>query len=72
MKKPSKKEIITCIQFFIMLYEMTWGFWHNYMWIWFKCGLPVDWWSVLGGMVLALLSVFGLCHWIWKEGKDNA
>ena len=70
MKKPSKKEIITCIQFFIMLYAMSIGFLSTYALIGYKCGLPIEW-SVIVAMVLALLSVFGLCHWIWKEGKDN-
>ena len=27
--------------------------------------------AVIVALVLALLSVFGLCHWIWKGGKDN-
>lgn len=70
MKKPSKKEIITCIQFFIMLYAMVIGFFYTYALIGHKCGLPIEW-SVIAALVLALLSVFGLCHWIWKGGQDN-
>jgi hypothetical protein len=71
MKKPSKKEVVRGIQFFIMLYTMTMGFWYTYIFIWFKCGLSIEWWTLLIIMVLALLSMGGLCTWIWKGGADN-
>ena len=72
MKKPNKKEIISGIQLTIMLLTMVFGFWFIYLLIWFRCGLPREWWASLVTMVLGSLSTFGLCHWIWKEGADNA
>ena len=71
MKKPSKKEIICGIQFFIMMHTMIHGFWFSYMLIWVKCGLPEEWWFLPVTLAIALLSVFGLCQWITKGGADN-
>ena len=71
MKKPSKKDIIEGIQFFIMLYTMGAGFWNTYLWAWYKCGLPIEAWSLCLVMGLAILSVFCLCQWI-KWGAENA
>ena len=62
--KKYKTEIIGGLQFFISVYMMIMGFWFTYLWIWFKVGLPIEWYSVLTTMVLALLSVGGLFHWI--------
>ena len=64
MKKKTKEAIINGIQFFLMIYTMTAGFWFEYLWIWCKVGLPMEWWSLLLTMVLAIASVFGLCRWI--------
>lgn len=72
MKKPSKKEIITGIQFFLMLLTMDFGFWFIYLLIWLKSGLPQEWWAFPITAVLGLLSMGGLCTWIRKGGADNA
>ena len=69
MKKPSKKEVISGIQFFLMLYTMTMGFWFTYILVFFKCRLPIEWWTIGITMLLALLSMGGLCTWIWKGGR---
>ena len=71
MKKPSKKDIIEGIQFFIMLYTMGAGFWSTYLWTWNKCGLPIEEWSLAMLMGLAVLSVFCFCQWC-KRGAENA
>lgn len=71
MKKPNKKEIISGIQLTIMLLTMVFGFWFIYLMIWFNCGLPQEWWSILVTMVLGFLSTFGLCYWIKKEGAND-
>jgi hypothetical protein len=67
MKKPSKEDIIGGVQFFITLYTMVVGFWHTYLWIWYKLGLPLEWWSICGAMLLALLSMFGFYRWVANE-----
>ena len=67
MKKPTKKDIISGIQFYIIMHNMIMGFYFNYILIWYKVGLPVRWWSLLGAMMLAFASVFGLCEWITKS-----
>lgn len=69
--KEHKKEIISGIQIFIMIYTMINGFWFSYLMIWFKCGLPQAWWALPITLAIALLSVFGLSLWIGKEGADN-
>ena len=71
MKKPSKKDIIEGIQFFIILYTMGAGFWSTYLWTWNKCGLPIEVWSLGMLMVLAILSVFCFYQWIVR-GAENA
>ena len=70
MKKPTKKDIIEGIQFFIMLYTMGAGFWSTYLWTWNKCGLPIEGWSLAMLMGFAVLSVFGFCQWC-KRGAEN-
>ena len=67
MKKPSKKDIISGIQFYIIVYNMIIGFYFNYILIWQKLGLPVEWWSLLGAMMLAFVSMFGFGQWIKKS-----
>ena len=67
MKLPSKKELTTGVQLFIVMYTMIQGFFHSYLWVWYKVGLPVVWWSLLAMMLLALASVFGFNHWIKKS-----
>ena len=64
MKKPSKGEIINGIKFFIIMYTMIMGFWFNYMLIWVKIGLPLEWWLFVITIVLAILSLFGLMQWL--------
>ena len=68
MKKPNKEEIIGGIQFFITMTTVVLGFWFLYLLIWFKCGLPIEWWSLLGTIVLALFSMGGLFQWIYTRG----
>ena len=67
MKKPTKKDIIDGIQVFITLYTMVVGFWHTYLWIWYKCGLPVEVWSLGITMLLAILSEFCFYQWVKKS-----
>ncbi len=62
--RKHKDEIICGVQFFVMLYTMTMGFYFSYILAWFKVGLPIEWWSLLVTLVLALLSTGGLCQWI--------
>lgn len=70
--KKYKYEIITCIQFFLIVEMTVVGFWHTYLWIWFKIGLPIEWYSLAITAVLGLLSVVGLNQWIVKtERKLN-
>ena len=71
MKKPSKKDIIDGIQFFVMLYTMTIGFWYTYIFAWYRCRLPMEWWALATMMVLALLSLFGFCQWVTKRGAGK-
>ena len=68
--KKHKEEIISCVQFFIVMYTMLNGFWFSYLMIWFNVGLPTEAWSILVTLVLAFRSLLGLCHWINKE-NDN-
>ena len=65
--RKHKDEIIGGVQFFVMLYTMTMGFYFSYIFAWFKVGLPVEWWSLLVTLVLALLSTGGLCQWICER-----
>lgn len=64
--KKFKKDIIWGVQFFLIGYTMVQGFWWTYILIWFKVGLPIEWYSILVTIVLALFSVFGLFQWIRK------
>ena len=68
--KKHKAQIIWGVQAFIILYTMTVGFWWSYIAIWFKAGLPIEWWSVVITMVFGLLSMIGTLAWIKKE-NDN-
>lgn len=68
MKKLNKKDIISAIQFFILLDTSVSGFLTIYSLMWFKFGLPIEPWSMLIVAPLALLSTGGLCHWIYKTG----
>jgi hypothetical protein len=43
------------------------GFWLTYSWIWYKCGLPIELWSLGITMLLAILSVFCFCQWVHKS-----
>ena len=72
MKKPSKGKIIAGIQLFITMTMVFFGFWFSYLLIWFKCGLPIEWWSLFITMMLALFSMGGLFQWIYMCGDDNA
>ena len=69
MKKPSKKEIISGIQFTITLTMVALGFLAFYLWILFAmCRLPIEWWSVLVVSALGLFSAGGLFQWIYISG----
>ena len=68
--KKYKYEIVSGIQFLIVSYTMINGFWFSYLMIWFKCGLPQEWWALPVTLAVALLSVFGLCQWIRKENQQ--
>ena len=67
MKLPSKKELTTGVQLFIVMYTMVQGFFHSYLWVWSKIGLPVVWWSSIAMMLLALASVYGFNRWVKKS-----
>lgn len=68
--KKYKYEIITCIQFFLLCEMLISGFWYTYLWIWFRIGLPIEWYSLVLTAVLGLLSVFGLSQWICKTERE--
>ena len=68
--KKHKEQIIWGVQAFIVLNSMALGFWWSYMFIWFKVGLPMAWWSFVIVMIFALLSMIGTLAWIKKE-NDN-
>lgn len=69
VSKLNKKEIISGIQFFLIMYSMVMGFYFTYASIWYKIGLPVKWWTLFGATLLALASVFGVCQWIQKSER---
>lgn len=67
MKLPSKEEVRNCIQIFLMLNALIWGFWFQYVFLWFKLELPQEWWSLLVCLVLGMLSTYGLFKWIARN-----
>ena len=67
--KEHKEDIICGIQFFITMTMVVFGFWFSYLLIWFRCGLPIEWWSILVTMVFALFSMGGLFQWIYVRGN---
>lgn len=70
MKNPTmttKNSIKIIVQFFIILYTMSVGFWFTYLFIWAALGLPLVWWSVLITVALAVLSMVGFYRWITAD-----
>jgi hypothetical protein len=64
--KKHRDDIVDGVKFFIMMDTMVFGFWWNYMWVWYLLGFPLEWWSIVIAMALALLSLFGFCQWVTK------
>lgn len=64
-----KNEIICGIQFFLIGYGLVAGFWHSWLWLWFKIGFPIEWYSLVITAILGFLSVVGLFQWICKTEK---
>lgn len=71
MKKPKKADIISGIQFGLMMYFSIVGFWHTYSWVFWKIGLLSEWWALLITMVLAILSQFGLVTWVCNKPLEG-
>jgi hypothetical protein len=68
--RKNKQKIIWLLQSILVIYPMTIGFLFEYLWIWFKFGLPIKWWSVVLMAVLGLLSTAGTFAWI-ARGNNN-
>ena len=68
---PQRDKVISVIQVFLMLYAMIVGFFFTYLLIWFKCGLPQEWWAFPITIWLGFLTTGVLCHWIGEGGADN-
>jgi hypothetical protein len=64
MKKPTKEEVKGGIQFFLLCYLCVMGFYITYSLVWVKIGFPIEGWSLLTCMVLAILSTGGYIHWV--------
>ena len=71
MKKPKKADIISSIQFGLMMYFSIIGFWYTYSWVVWKIGLLSEWWALLITMVLAILSQFGLVTWVCNKPLED-
>lgn len=67
--KKYKNEIFGGIQFFLIGYGLVTGFCHSWLWLWFKIGLPIEWYALVITAILGLLSVASLLQWICKTGK---
>ena len=61
--KKHKTDIVDGAKFFILVGTMVMGFWWTYMFAWWEFGLPIEWWSVLVTLAVALLSLFGFMEW---------
>lgn len=71
-RMPSKGEIISGIQLFLMLYMMTMGFMFTYLFIWFAIdSLPREPMAVTICVIAGLLSMGGLLTWIVKSNKKE-
>ena len=68
--KKHKYEIISGVQFMLVLFTMTMGFWFLYLLALVNVGLPMEWWLAIT-VVLALLSTGGLCQWIYMRGVEE-
>ena len=74
MKNPTmttKNSIKIIVQFFIILYTMTTGFWFTYLYIWAALGLPLVWWAMLITVALAVLSMVGFYRWIIRGNSAD-
>lgn len=67
----TKNSIKIIVQFFIILYTMTTGFWFTYLYIWAAFGLPIEWWSALVAVALAVLSMICFYRWIIRENPAD-
>lgn len=67
MKLPTKEEVKRGAQLLVLLYMLIEGFFCTYSLIWFRVGLPQEWWALLITTVLGMLSTFGLITWIARN-----
>lgn len=67
MKLPTKEEVKHGAQWLVLLYMIIEGFFWTYSFIWFRVGLPQEWWALLITTVLGMLSTAGLIAWIARN-----
>ena len=68
--KKHKSEIAGIAQAILLGYMLVKGFWSTYLWIWFKVGLPIEWYALVATAVLGIASCVGLLVWIYKTATE--
>ena len=67
MRKPTKEEVKSAIQFYFLMSSCAFGFVFEYSFIWLLIGLPQTSLALLITTLMGLLSAGGLFHWISKN-----
>ena len=67
MRKLTKEEVKSAIQFYLLMSSSVFGFVFEYSFIWFLIGLPQTAWALLITTLMGIFSAGGLFTWICKK-----
>jgi hypothetical protein len=67
MRKPTKEEVKSAIQFYLLMSSSVFGFVFEYSFVWFLIGLPKTTWALMITTLMGIISSGGLFTWICKN-----